>query len=86
MYVAPVCEAMVVNVTLSDDDCHWMVPVFPDKVKVVLFVPEQTVAAPAIDPAIDDGLTIKTPLTLDVPFQKPPRVLEYPPYNKSQVP
>ena len=40
------------------DNCHWIVPVFPDKVNTVAFVPEQTVVAPAILPATDVGLTV----------------------------
>ena len=35
-----------------------MVPVFPDKVRVVLFVPEQTVASPVIVPATVVGFTV----------------------------
>jgi hypothetical protein len=33
-------------------------PVCPDKVSVVLFVPEQTVALPAIVPPAETGLTV----------------------------
>ncbi len=33
------------------EDCHFVIePVYPDKVKTVLFVPGQTIADPAIDP------------------------------------
>ena len=43
---------------LSVDDCHWIVPVFPDKVNTVEFVPEHTEVAPAIVPATEVGLTV----------------------------
>ena len=48
---------MFVKVTLSEDDCHCIVPVFPPKVSTVLLVPVQTVAAPLMLPATDVGLT-----------------------------
>ena len=48
----------MVNVLLSVDDCHCIVPVFPDKVNTVAFVPEQTVVAPVIVPATEIGLTV----------------------------
>ena len=39
--------------------CHFTtVPVLPDKVSVVEFVPEQTVALPAILPPTDVGSTV----------------------------
>jgi hypothetical protein len=48
-------------------DCHWIAPVLPLSVKVVLFVPVQTVAAPLILPAIKAGLTVtKTGILTDV--------------------
>ena len=43
---------------LSDEDCHWIVPVLALRVRVVLFVPVQTVVAPAIDPATEAGFTV----------------------------
>ncbi len=58
VYVAEVALAILVKVTLSVDICHWIVPVFPDNVKRVLLVPEQTVAAPEINPATEVGLTV----------------------------
>ena len=58
VYVAEVALAILVKVTLSVDDCHCIVPVFPDKVKSVLLVPEQTVVAPEIVPATEVGLTV----------------------------
>ena len=48
---------MFAKVTLSEDDCHCIVPVFPLKVSTVLLVPVQTVAAPLMLPATDVGLT-----------------------------
>jgi hypothetical protein len=48
-------------------DCHWIAPVLPLSVKVVLFVPEQTVAAPLMVPASKGGLTVtKTGILADV--------------------
>ena len=46
------------NVVLSDDDCHWIVPVLPLKVNTVLFVPVHTAALPLIVPATLAGLTV----------------------------
>lgn len=41
------------------DDCHLVtVPVWPDKVNMVLLVPEHTAALPAILPPTDVGLTV----------------------------
>ena len=51
---------------MSVDDCHWIVPIFPDKVKTVVFVPEHTVVAPAILPATDVGLIVIAPETFDM--------------------
>ena len=48
---------MLVKVTLSEDDCHCIAPVFPLKVSTVLLVPVQTVAAPVMFPATDAGVT-----------------------------
>ena len=50
--------------TLSEDDCHCIVPVFPLKVSTVLLVPVQTVVAPEMLPETDVGLTFI--VTLDV--------------------
>ena len=44
---------MLLYVTLSGEDCHWMLPELPDKVSVVLFVPELTVAEPETVPATE---------------------------------
>ncbi len=58
VYVAEVALAILVKVTLYVDDCHCIVPVFPDKVNSVLLVPEQAVVAPEMDPATEVGLTV----------------------------
>jgi hypothetical protein len=52
--------AMSTGVTqLSTDDCHFVtVPVCPDRVRVVLLVPEQTVALPATVPPTEAGSTV----------------------------
>jgi hypothetical protein len=49
---------MSLKVVLSDDDCHWMVPLWPLKVNTVLLVGAQTVVAPLMLPATDAGLTV----------------------------
>ena len=51
---------------LSVDDCHCIVPVFPDKVNTVAFVPEQIVVAPAIVPATEIGFIVIAPETFEV--------------------
>ena len=58
VYVWPVAPGMFVKVLLSDDDCHCTVPLLPLNVKLVLFVPVQTVAAPLIEPGTERGLTV----------------------------
>jgi hypothetical protein len=52
--------AMSTGVTqLSTDDCHFVIePVWPDNVRVVLLVPEQTVVLPAIVPPTEAGSTV----------------------------
>ena len=55
---------MFAKVTLSEDDCHCIVPVFPPKVKTVLLVPVQTAVAPLMLPATDVAFTFI--VTLDV--------------------
>jgi hypothetical protein len=56
---------MFVKFVLSVLDCHWIVPVLPESVNVVLFVPVQTDAAPAMVPATDIGLTVATTAVLE---------------------
>jgi hypothetical protein len=44
---------------LSKDDCHFVTePVCPDRVRVVLLVPEHTVVLPARVPPTERGLTV----------------------------
>ena len=59
------------NVVLSGDDCHWIVPVLPLKVRTVLLVPVQTVVAPAIDPATEAGFTVIVTLEVVAEEQTP---------------
>lgn len=52
--VANVLFPTLANVTLSVDDCHLIVPVFPDKVNVVVapIAPIQIVDAPETEPVL----------------------------------
>ncbi len=63
-----------VKVTLSEEDCHWIVPVFPLNVNVVLFVPLHTVPAPEIVPATEMAKVCK-PLALAEPVVFPASVV-----------
>ena len=62
---------MFVKVTLSEEDCHCIVPVFPLKVSTVLLVPVQTVAAPVMLPATDAGVTVIVTLEVFAGAQTP---------------
>ena len=62
---------MFAKVTLSEDDCHCIVPVFPVKVSTVLLVPVQTVAAPEMLPATDVGFTVIVTLEVVAEEQTP---------------
>ena len=62
---------MFVKVTLSEDDCHCIVPVLPFKVNTVLLVPVQTVAAPLMLPATDAGVTVIVTLAVVAEEQTP---------------
>ena len=62
---------MFVKFTLLALDCHWIVPVLPLSVSVVLLVPVQTVAAPLTVPATDVGLTVMVTLALFAAVQTP---------------
>jgi len=63
---------MFAHVALSGDDCHWMVPVLPDNVSNVEFVPLQTVVdAGVIDPATVAGFTVMTTLAVLAEAQTP---------------
>jgi hypothetical protein len=55
---------MSANVILSDEDCHWIVPVLPLKVIKVEFVPEQTDVDPLMLPATETGLTVTATLAV----------------------
>ena len=48
---------MLPKVTLSEEDCHCIVPVFPVKVSTVLLVPVQTAVAPLMLPETDVAFT-----------------------------
>ena len=53
-------------------DCHFVIlPVCPDNVKVVEFVPVQTVAPPAILPPTDAGDTVIVALDENVESHTP---------------
>ena len=56
---------------MLDEDCHWILPVFPDKVNKVLFVPVQTEDEPVIDPATDNGFTVIVAIALFVEEHTP---------------
>ena len=72
VYVDAVAPPMFVQVVLSGDDCHWMVPVFPAKVNNVEFVPLQSVVdAGVIDPATAAGFTVMTTLAVLAGAQTP---------------
>jgi hypothetical protein len=62
---------MFVKFVLSVLDCHWIVPVLPERVSVVLFVPEQTEAAPLTVPATDTGFTVMVALAVFAGEQTP---------------
>ena len=51
--------AIFVQAALSGEDCHWIVPTCPVKVKSVELVPVQTVVvAGVMVPATEAGLTV----------------------------
>ena len=57
---------------LSVDDSHRVTdPVFPLKVKVVEFVPAQTVVLPAMDPPTEAGETVTVATALFTSTQAP---------------
>lgn len=58
VYVDVVTPVIFVNVVLSSEDCHCIVPVFPVNVINVLLDPAHTELAPLIIPATGDGLTV----------------------------
>ena len=62
---------MFAKVTLSEDDCHCIVPVLPLNVNTVLLLPVQTVVAPEMLPDTDVGLTIIVTLEVVAEAQTP---------------
>ena len=71
IHVAEVAPLILLNVLLSCDDCHWIVPVYPPRVTVVLFVPEQTVPPPDTVPPTDAGKTVMVAVVLLAGEQTP---------------
>ena len=61
----------VANVLLADDSHLTIVPTFPDNVNAVEFVPEQTVALPAIVPPAETGSTVTVAVAELVSAQVP---------------
>ena len=59
-----VAPLMSVKFVLSDDDCHWAVPVLPERLNTVLFDEAHTVVAPLMLPATVVGLTVTVTLEL----------------------
>ena len=55
----------------AEDSHRTIVPVCPLKVKVVEFVPVQTVALPAMVPPTEAGLTVTVPVALFAVAQVP---------------
>ena len=55
----------------NEDSQRVMEPVYPLKVRVVEFVPVQTVAPPAIDPPTDAGVTVMVAVALFAAAQTP---------------
>ena len=59
--VGEITEPKSVQVVLSDDLCHWMLPTVPlANVRVAVLVPEQTELVPEIVLVMTKGLTVKT--------------------------
>ena len=61
VYVAEVASnKILVKVTLLEDDCHWIVPVDPPSVKMVLFVlvGQIVVNSGVLVPPTEVGLTV----------------------------
>jgi len=57
-------EAKVLEV----DDCHFIIePVYPDNVKVELFIPAHLEVEPKIEPPTDKGLTVIVPVAFTEP-------------------
>jgi hypothetical protein len=55
---------MLVKFVLSGLDCHWIVPVLPEMLSVLLFTPVHTEALPLITPATERLSTAITAVLL----------------------
>jgi hypothetical protein len=64
VYVPEVANEIFVKVTLSVDDCHWIVPVLPLSVSTELLVPVHTVVLPLTVPATEVGFTVTVTVLL----------------------
>jgi len=65
--VADIESVILLKPVVADvvDFCHWILPVYPLKVNVVLFVPVHTLTLPPLkDPPTDAGLTVTVALAL----------------------
>ena len=62
--VAPTISANPLELEVVED-CHWMVPVYPLKVNVVLLLPLTTLVEPLILPATEGAFTVVV-IELDV--------------------
>ena len=76
----PVVTVWVAPPPMLYENVYGAVPPVPVKVIDGFAALTHTDVVPEIV-AVGNGLTVNTPLTLDVPFQKPPPVPEYPPYK-----
>ena len=56
--VALVSPAILLNVVLFVDDCHWIVPTFPDNVNAFGVLPEQIVWFEIAVPPTEAGFTV----------------------------
>ena len=62
---------MSVKFILSVLDCHWIVPVLPVTVNLVLFVPAHTVVSTLILPETETGFTVTIALGVLIDGHKP---------------
>jgi hypothetical protein len=66
VYVDAVAPLISVKLILSVDDCHWIVPVFPLNVNVVLLLVAHTVVPPLTVPPTEAGFTVIIAASLNV--------------------
>jgi hypothetical protein len=78
--MTPVELFTVATDVLLDDHAP---PELPFEVNVVVPL-TQIACVPLTVPALGAAATVKTPLTLEVPFQKPPPPVLFPPYTHAQ--